>query len=164
MCTKKIIDPNTYPQGIPQVKFHIIELKSLTDANCFRLENIIQTIYLIFLSFHNVLVFLKIYRNQQYQRPFRDQQMYHKQNYLHLQLLLLTLLDGEMHRKLNSVVENQVTGNIFMYLVASRKKSITLSYISCSKILSKLDNRDVCLQSEHFKFHSFLEMVLLQQY
>ena len=84
MYTKKIIDPNTYPWGIPQVKFHIIELKPLTDANCFQLENIIQTIYLIFLLFHNVLVFLKIYGNQQYQRPFRDQQIYHKQNYLHL--------------------------------------------------------------------------------
>lgn len=48
-----------------------------------------------------------------------------------------------MHRKLNSVVENQVTGNIFIYLVASLKKIITLSYISLSKILSKLDNRDV---------------------
>ena len=70
----------------------------------------------------------------------------------------MTHVDGEMHRKLNSVVENQVTGNIFIYSVASLKKIITLSYISLSKILSKLDNRDVCLQSEHFKFHSFLEI------
>ena len=53
-----------------------------------------------------------IRRDQKYQRSFRDQQIRHKQIYLHLGISLLTQLDGEVYRKLNSVAESQITGNI----------------------------------------------------
>ena len=71
----------------------------------------IQIIYLIFQLLHNDLVSL-ICCDQQYQRPFEDQQIRHKQNYLHQELLLLTHLDREVQRKLNNVVESRIVANI----------------------------------------------------
>ena len=67
---------------------------------------------MIFLSFHNILVCLIISSDQQYQRPFEDDEICLRQNYLHLELSLVAQLDGEVHRKLNGVVKIQTAGNI----------------------------------------------------
>ena len=50
--------------------------------------------------------------DQQYQRPFEDQQIYHEQKYLHQEHSLLTGLDWKVHTKLNNVVESQIVVNI----------------------------------------------------
>ena len=50
--------------------------------------------------------------DQQYQRSFEDQQLCHKQCYINQGFSLLIQLEGEVHRKLNSFVENQVAENI----------------------------------------------------
>ena len=71
-----------------------------------------QTIYFIFVLLHNDLVFLIICFDQQYQRPFEDQQIYQTKNYLHQGLSSLTQLDWKVHRELNSVVDNRNRFNI----------------------------------------------------
>ena len=91
----------------------IFELKPLTETTFFDRLNVTQTIYLIFFLLHNDLLFLTICYDQHYQRPFQDQQICQKQNYLHQKISLLIQLDWEVHGKFN-VVESQIVGDILI--------------------------------------------------
>ena len=69
------------------------------------------------------MVNLEIWRcDQQYQRPFEDQQIYHEQKNLHQKFLLLTQLDREVHRKLNNYIEAQIVVDILTSIFQENHK------------------------------------------
>ena len=95
-----------------KVTVDISELKQLIETDCLRSvkydSNHLFDIPLIpwWSSFFNICC------DQQYQRPFENQQMYYEQNYLHQEPSLLTQLGWGVHRKLNNVIKSQIVVNV----------------------------------------------------
>ena len=128
MYIKKSNGSGTDPSGSLKVRVGKSELKLLIETDCFLCQlHMIQTIYLIFLLFHNDLFFI-ICCDQQYQRPFEDQQIYRQQRYLHQELSLLTQLDWKVHRKLNATVESQTVVNTLTCISPENHKSCYTPY------------------------------------